>query len=444
MSELNASIQWIAELEFQSYSIPDYQRPYVWSIKETRQLWDDILQSKAFAKQDYRIGTIILYNNKENNEFEIIDGQQRLTTLSILLHLLADERSDDLNCSSFLSKKQFLHQLSAQNIKANADELRQWIEEEFPQKNELLHYILEKCSVTVLIVDDISAAFQIFDSQNGRGLTLQAYNLLKAFHMRFFNDLIADDKIQYDKIWEQSAQNSNRIDYLQQVIHEQLYRSRIWSRNQVAYSFSRKKIKEFKGSSSQQIRYPYENYIFCNYLDRDKYIHRYINETLGSTFQINQPIINGVSFFDYTQTYVNMYQLLFENREQDPEFYFFTLFYNTYCTKLRKKGDGYLLELYKSLIMLTFDRFGILGIRKYYKILYAYVFRFRLEKRFVKYDSVAKFPSSVFNQIYYAKDILDLNFIRSIAFAPIKRQENNKNNEIVEAFFRSNFNISIS
>ncbi|WP_374402303.1 DUF262 domain-containing protein [Flavobacterium sp.] len=442
MSALLATVQFITELPFQELVIPDYQRPYVWQLKELRQLWDDILQSLAHDRKDYRIGTIILHENADSGKLEIVDGQQRLTTLSLLLYMLNHEETANLCCSSFLSEKQFLHQSSAQNILNNCNELRQWIEEELIEPSELYAYILNHCSVTVLKVNHISAAFQIFDTQNGRGLTLQAYNLLKAYHMRFLDHLPEDEKIKIDKNWESSARNEKHKDYLEQVIHEQLYRTRVWANNQEAYAFTKKHIKEFKGSSVTKLLYPYENYVYQSSILNEDMVRRFPTEKYGIGFEITQRIKNGDHFFEYIQAYVSIYQYLFESTSDNEDIKDFLIFYNKYCTRFSKKGDEYLLELYKSLIMCLFDRFGILGLNKYYKLLYACVFRFRLEKKFVKYASVAKLPTSLFTGICNAKDILDLRFIREYALQPIEKKDNG-NNEIVEQFFDKHIKVEM-
>ncbi|MFD2203045.1 DUF262 domain-containing protein [Shivajiella indica] len=441
MSDFKADILHIQELKFAKFRIPEYQRPYVWTIKETRQLWDDILASLQARKTDYRIGTIVLHNNKDQQSLDIVDGQQRLTTLTLLLHLLSPQ-AKTLVCRPFLQQKQFLHADSIENIKNNGNELAQWIAEELTETERLFHYILQHCSVVQISVSNISEAFQMFDSQNGRGMTLEAYNLLKAFHIRYFNHIADQDKIAYDRAWENAAKSKK--DYLKQVISEQLYRTRIWSKLYPAYAFTRKNITEFKGSNMSAIKYPYQNFVNHRELNANgRFIPRMENESLLPSTQINQAIINGTDFFDYVQNYVGMYQLLFEKNELEDELTFFRLFFQEYGTGFKKKGDFYLIELYKSLSMLVFDKFGVLGLRKYYLLLYAYVFRFRLEKKFVKYTSVAQFPAEVIAGIHHAKELLDLNFFRQKALSPISRQANNLNNPIVEQFFKNHFEVKI-
>ena len=96
MSKLNVDQRTIFDLfsdRKSDFLIPDYQRPYAWEDKECQTLWDDI-QAFAFPDDDYSkfdsdndeyyLGPIVTFKNKAG-KMEIIDGQQRLTTLMLLL-----------------------------------------------------------------------------------------------------------------------------------------------------------------------------------------------------------------------------------------------------------------------------------------------------------------------------------------------------------------------
>lgn len=68
------------------YIVPDYQREYVWTDKEVQQLLDDINeQIDAGSTREYFIGTVLVSPTQEKNHYEVIDGQQRLTTFFLLL-----------------------------------------------------------------------------------------------------------------------------------------------------------------------------------------------------------------------------------------------------------------------------------------------------------------------------------------------------------------------
>jgi len=71
------------------YRIPDYQRPYDWGDEEIEQLWDDIYSAFESNDEYYFLGPVILAQT-ENGELEVVDGQQRLTTLTILFCILRD------------------------------------------------------------------------------------------------------------------------------------------------------------------------------------------------------------------------------------------------------------------------------------------------------------------------------------------------------------------
>lgn len=72
---------------FQKLHIPYYQRPYTWTTQNVNELIDDILEAINSGKENYLVGNIILHDNDENDEtLDIIDGQQRLTTLALIIH----------------------------------------------------------------------------------------------------------------------------------------------------------------------------------------------------------------------------------------------------------------------------------------------------------------------------------------------------------------------
>ena len=73
-----------------NYTIPIYQRNYAWEAKEIEQLIQDIMDyASAHPEKNYYIGTLVVAQN--NGGFDTIDGQQRLTTLSILSSVIKNE-----------------------------------------------------------------------------------------------------------------------------------------------------------------------------------------------------------------------------------------------------------------------------------------------------------------------------------------------------------------
>ena len=98
-------------IENVTLTVPEYQRPYKWTARNAIQLLDDIIDAKNNDKEVYRVGTLILHKDKDNegNErYNIVDGQQRTITFSLLLYALyALEEPEKRRVIPFLDQQVF-------------------------------------------------------------------------------------------------------------------------------------------------------------------------------------------------------------------------------------------------------------------------------------------------------------------------------------------------
>lgn len=99
VAELQAGKKTVLELlgnEKASFHIPSYQRPYAWGVEECETLWDDICSFTVpdndpngfVADSEYFLGPLVTFKQTDSGFYEVIDGQQRLTTLMLLLRVL--------------------------------------------------------------------------------------------------------------------------------------------------------------------------------------------------------------------------------------------------------------------------------------------------------------------------------------------------------------------
>ncbi|HUH74672.1 MAG TPA: DUF262 domain-containing protein [Chitinophagales bacterium] len=454
---IEAEIKKVNVVLNQNLNIPDYQRPYRWEEKNVLQLLEDIYGSWKQIKSAYRIGSVILHEESDGT-LNIIDGQQRITTLLLVLIQLGSSEAIALS-----KKLHFNHSDSEDCIRNNYDFIKDWLAENVNQeRSDFLNYIIKFCEFVEIKVTSLAEAFQMFDSQNSRGKSLEAYNLLKAYHIRAMEDEDASssDKIDSDRRWENATRfvidplNAKNLpqDILKRLFNEQLYRTRIWSRKQSAFNFNKSTIDEFKGHSikaKEEMEYPFHNSnllhaVALNYFNglqvqvkgmKSRFNQKHLSN-INDFVSINQPLINGKNFFDYIESYVEIYKQLFV---LDADEYFlkdFKHFFQTHCnyTKSFRAGDQYLKELYKSLIILIFDKYGENGVHKYYKELYALVYRLRLEKQQVKYAAVARYPSDkeIFSIIENSKNYFELRKLSEIAKKEIECE---KVEDIIVNFF---------
>ena len=99
-------------------NIPEYQRPYKWTARNAIQLLDDIIEAKNENKEVYRVGTLILHKDKDENDnvrYNIVDGQQRTITFSLLLYALY-EATGESAAIDFLGQQVFNNDYSRRII----------------------------------------------------------------------------------------------------------------------------------------------------------------------------------------------------------------------------------------------------------------------------------------------------------------------------------------
>ena len=265
--------------------IPSYQKPYKWNRKHIRNLFYDLRD--AMGKKEYQIGSVILH---ENDGYDIVDGQQRLISISLFLHLL-DDLENYKGAKQLLSAAVF-GELSCYHASENYNEwknLTQLVGENEAQ--DICNFLLENCAVSVITMpqERLSEAFQLFDSQNNRGKSLEPHDLLKAYHLR--KEDTEDERI-VEK-WEQFVEDKDLS--LKELFDKHLFRMRRWSRGETGLTnkrygsylrFTEDFIDDFKGVDLSR-DFPY--------LELYRHIENF-------PMSITMPIIDGSKFFEYIES----------------------------------------------------------------------------------------------------------------------------------------------
>ena len=272
-------------LEEGDLRIPSYQRPYKWNRKHIRNLFYDLRD--AMGKKEYQIGSVILHEN--DGHLDIVDGQQRLISISLFLHLL-DDLENYKGANQLLSAE--FGETSCYHASENYNEwknLTQLVGEN--EAKDICNFLLENCAVSVITMpqERLSEAFQLFDSQNNRGKSLEPHDLLKAYHLRKQD---SEDERIVEK-WEQFVEDKDLS--LKELFDKHLFRMRRWSRGETGLTnkrygsylrFTEDFIDDFKGVDLNQ-NFPYLE------------LYRHIEKLPMS---ITMPIIDGNKFFEYIES----------------------------------------------------------------------------------------------------------------------------------------------
>lgn len=208
------------------FEIPDYQRPYAWPIEQAEELFDDLISAMQDAQttgatSQYFLGSIVLIKNDREPKASVVDGQQRLTTLTILFAALRAEMpsaSDDITDFLYKKGKASLGEINEYRLiardedstffRANIQEpggirslvsssdklqdsrlryrenatklLSKVAELSMLERETLWKFLANDCSLVVISTADLDAAYRIFSVLNNRGLDLAPIDIIKA------------------------------------------------------------------------------------------------------------------------------------------------------------------------------------------------------------------------------------------------------------------------
>ena len=221
-------------------TIPDYQRPYKWTIRNVEDLLSDITNAIADSERyrfgfKYRIGTIIVHKN-DTGSYDIVDGQQRIISLALLKLYL----EPSYECS--ILSMDFANKVTQGNIHDNYTFIREWFSLKGEDvKKAFIQAFDDVLEVVVICVDKVSEAFQLFDSQNARGKALDPHDLLKAYHLREMKKYPYEMEHAVTK-WE--AKDTVQIRELFDLFLFPIWN---WSRGIKSRPFTAKEIDTYKG-----------------------------------------------------------------------------------------------------------------------------------------------------------------------------------------------------
>jgi hypothetical protein len=247
------------------FQIPDYQRPYAWQEEQASQLLTDLQEAlERSAEEPYFLGSVVLVKDGGAPKADVIDGQQRLTTLTILLSVLRDLTEDaelrgDLDrlvmepgakirglaprprltlrsrdadffekhvqtkgaVDTLLSLTEDTLRTDAQKaILRNARVLHGSLTAQTEERRlELAQMLAERTFLVVVSTPDLDSAHRIFSVMNSRGLDLSPTDIFKS---QIIGDLDAEASEACATTWEDAEEMLGRDDFAELFLHLRL------------------------------------------------------------------------------------------------------------------------------------------------------------------------------------------------------------------------------
>ena len=261
----------LAEATEKPFVIPEYQRPYAWTAEQVETLFEDLLDfvsNEGGTERDgsYFLGSIVSFEN-EDGEQEIIDGQQRITSLFLLLRAIytkltsapeaertdadrnfimqieqaiwkTDNMTGKANCKESLLNSRVVNNdgneilrailetgiadsSARDNYSKNYILFQHLIEEHLSEKvgkiYEFAHAVLKQAILLPITANSQEAALTIFSTLNDRGLPLSDADIFKA---KIYNHLDEGSKVDFIERWrELEEQAKNADESIQQLFY---------------------------------------------------------------------------------------------------------------------------------------------------------------------------------------------------------------------------------
>ena len=247
------------------FEIPEYQRPYAWTTEQVSELLDDILyaigEEKAIGEiPPYFLGSIVIIKDDISPVADIVDGQQRITTLTIMFCALRELSSDDVDRNTlgtyvraasdrfagvegrfrlnvrerdrgfFRNNVQEIGKLgdsvelsiapfpdSQQRMLENARYLWENLSKLDEQRRDrLTRFLIQRCYLVVVSASDQSSAYRIFAVMNDRGLDLSPTDILKA---EIIGAMDGSVRAGYTEVWEDTEESLGRDNFRDLFAH---------------------------------------------------------------------------------------------------------------------------------------------------------------------------------------------------------------------------------
>jgi hypothetical protein len=264
---ITAKEQTLAKIFSDDYvfTIPGYQRPYAWGREHAEELLEDLtaaLDGAPIALADaapYFLGSIVLIKSESSPEALVVDGQQRLTTLTLLMSAIRTviknndvqlgitkriyEHGDVVSATEAtyrlslremdraFFRESIQHEGGMQALLASSvdlpdaqarirDNARLFVDAlanvSEDQLTRLVQFMITRCYLVIVSTPDLDSAYRIFGVMNSRGLDLSATDILKAEIIGGIDKSLRDT---YTKKWEETEEELGRNGFVELFSH---------------------------------------------------------------------------------------------------------------------------------------------------------------------------------------------------------------------------------
>lgn len=348
-------------LVFGDLQLPEYQRPYRWGPKQLERLLQDLhgffpkeAGEHAAPSHDFYLGSIILHqarrSERQRVDLNIIDGQQRLTSMALLRFLQSGGKAAfDLKFSSPQSQNQIRRNLA-------------WLEAQ-----DLPRVDFNRVNISLVVTRSEDDAYRFFETQNSSGVPLGGADIIKAFHLRSVPRTAQDA---YARRWEAFGSLTVLVATLMKSRSWQTLkwrkvasdRERIAEREQIVDELAKRTVADGRDVAYRPAQVNHA-------VDGESW------KAIRPGYGMRQPLSTGVNTIHYVAYFHELQDQLLVKRDL-PQLATFYRYYEQLAVQAR--GSVFLLRLYDCALLLYVSQFGTAQLLEASLWLFRMVFSVRL------------------------------------------------------------------
>ncbi|WP_338751172.1 DUF262 domain-containing HNH endonuclease family protein [Bacillus sp. FJAT-52991] len=338
-----------------AFKIPGYQRQYSWEKDQQNQLFEDIQEALTYKEESYFLGSVILQvisqKSDESGVYDVVDGQQRLTTLTILTAVMRDLVTDSRAKVTLQSKiyqeadpyedksetvrlrvrdrdfaffKKYILEQDGTTLSIGETDLTEsqermieaielfrdkfydngLLKEEFLKK--MIQFVLNKCMFVYVKTGTFTSAFRLFSILNDRGMPLTNADLLKSTNLGAINE---SERPHYQNLWESMEEELGREELEKLLGFIRLIFVKEKARKTIQEEYTEKvfdKHPEFKGQKFIEYLLRFANIYREKILNAD--IQTTDKEIAAKYYGLLTLMRDFIPFSDWIPVFISFYQ----------------------------------------------------------------------------------------------------------------------------------------
>lgn len=257
--------------------VPLYQRRYAWGKKELDQLFCDICGQMKGGVEEYFIGTLVLFKKNSSYDivYDIVDGQQRITTLLLIL-LSLKENSIERKLRLRYAARESIEKIFENNLEnlgleeykdiaINKNIIENFLNSLEEEERKNFHeYFFKKVKLVVTILPRNTDVNKYFEIMNTRGKQLELHEILKARFLSKIED--ARDKNRFSTLWDICADMDTHVSKKIKICNEinikeysQIFNSNTFDSEATNKNIGKKSLREILESIDKNLNNTKEN-----------------------------------------------------------------------------------------------------------------------------------------------------------------------------------------